>query len=168
MTTNPRRFYVRSPDGRMITGYDRPDAARAVALEYGDGAVLVDTLAQAYYPVAEEVAGGELLHSGVAGWTAGKSNPARDLIEAIRKGHPAVVHAFLTKGSDPNARDAKGGTALHWAAAKGSAEIVKLLLDAGADASVTDTGGKTPLDLAGEKGGGKVAEMLKGAIGANP
>lgn len=168
MTTDPHRFYVRSPDGRMITGYDRPDAAKAVALEYGDGAVVVDTLAQAYYPVAEEVVGGALLHSGVAGWTAGKSDPAKDLIEAIRKGYPAVVHAFLTKGSDPNARDAKGGAALHWAAAKGSAEIVKLLLDAGADADVTDTGGKTPLELAGEKGRAKVAELLKEATGSNP
>ena len=167
MTTVSQRFYVRSPDGRMITGYDRPDAAKAVALEYGDGAVVVDTLAQAYYPVAEEVTGGELLHSGVAGWTAGKSNPAKDLIEAVRKGHPAVVHAFLAKGSDPNARDSKGGTALHWAVAKGSAEIAQLLLDAGADPNATDAGGKTALDLAGEKGRVKVAAMLKGVIGAN-
>jgi ankyrin repeat protein len=144
----------------MITGYDRPDAAKAVALEYGDGAVVVDTLAQAYYPVAEEVIAGELLHAGVGGWNAGRQNPAKDLIEAIRKGYPAVVHAFLKKGSDPNSRDANGGTALHWAASRGSAEIAKLLLDAGADPSATDAGGRTPREVAAEKGRAQLAELL--------
>jgi len=162
--TDPHRYYVRSPDGRMITGYDRPDAAKAVALEYGEGAVLVDTLAQAYYPVAEEVTGGELLHGGIAGWNAGRQNPAKDLIEAIRKGHPAVVHAFLKKGSDPNSRDANGGTALHWAASRGNAEIAGLLLDAGADPAATDGEGKTPREIAESKGKMKVVEMLDGTV----
>ena len=162
MSDQPHRYYVRSPDGRMITGYDRPDAARAVALEYGEGAVLVDTLAQAYYPVAEEVIGGELLHAGVGGWNAGKQNPARDLIEAIRKGHPAVVHAFLAKGSDPNTRDANGGTALHWAASRGNAEIARLLLDAGADPAATDGDGSTPLQVAERKAKVKLVAILGG------
>lgn len=144
----------------MITGYDRPDVANAVALEYGDGAVVVDTLAQAYYPVAEEVIGGELLHTGVGGWNAGVRSPARDLIEAIRKGHPGVVHAFLVKGSDPNSRDGNGGTALHWAAARGSAEIVRLLLDAGADAGATDGDGNTALQIAQMKGRRELVDLL--------
>jgi len=160
MTNEPHRYYVRSPDGRMITGYDRPDAAKAVALDYGEGAVVVDTLARAYYPVAEEVIGGELLHAGVAGWNAGRSNPSRDLIEAIRKGYPAVVHAFLKKGSDPNARDANGGTALHWAASRGNAEIARLLLDAGADPSATDGDGNTPLQIAANKGKTEMVGIL--------
>lgn len=147
----------------MITGYDRPEAAKAVALEYGDGAVVVDTLAQAYYPVAEEVIGGELLHSGVGGWNAGRSDPARDLIEAIRKGHPAVVHAFLAKGSDANSRDAKGGTALHWAASRGSVEIAQLLLEAGADPAATDAEGNTPLRVAETKGRAALVDLLAGA-----
>jgi ankyrin repeat protein len=164
MTDEPYRYYVRSPDGRMITGYDRPEAAKAVALEYGEGAVVVDTLARAYYPAAEEVIGGELLHSGVGGWNAGRPNPSRDLIEAIRKGHAAVVHAFLKKGSDPNSRDANGGTALHWAASRGNAEIARLLLYAGADPAATDGEGNTPLDVAVEKGKSKLVEMLGGAV----
>jgi hypothetical protein len=94
MTDETHRYYVRSPDGRMITGYDRPDAAKAVALEYGEGAVVVDTLARAYYPAAEEVIGGELLHAGVAGWNASRSDPSRDLIEAIRKGHAGFEAAY--------------------------------------------------------------------------
>jgi ankyrin repeat protein len=164
MTDEQHRYYVRSPGGRMITGYDRPDAAKAVALEYGEGAVVVDTLARAYYPAAEEVIGGELLHAGVAGWNAGKSNPTRDLIEAIRKGHPAVVHAFLRKSSDPNARDANGGTALHWAASRGNTEIARLLLDAGADPAATDGDGNTPLQIAEKKGKAKLVEMLNGTV----
>ncbi len=47
MTTAARRFYVRSPDGRMIIGYDDPNAAKAAALEYGEGAHLVDLLRRA-------------------------------------------------------------------------------------------------------------------------
>ena len=164
MTDEPHRYYVRSPDGRMITGYDRPEAAKAVALDYGEGAVLVDTLARAYYPAAEEVIGGELLHAGVAGWNAGKSSPSRDLIEAIRKGHAAVVHAFLKKGSDPNSRDANGGTALHWAASRGNAEIARLLLDAGADPAATDGDGNTPLQIAETKGKAKLVELLDATV----
>jgi len=160
MTDEPHRYYVRSPDGRMITGYDRPEAAKAVALEYGEGSVVVDTSARVYYPAAEEVIGGELLHAGVAGWNAGKPNPSRDLIEAIRKGHVAVVHAFLKKGSDPNSRDANGGAALHWAASRGNAEIARLLLDAGADPAATDGDGNTPQQVAEKKGKARVAEIL--------
>lgn len=161
MAAQPHRYYVRSPDGRLITGYDRPDAARAVALDYGEGAVVVDTLAQAYYPVAEEVIGGELLHAGVGGWNAGRQDPGRDLVEAIRKGHPAVVHAFLVKGADPDTRDANGGTALHWAASRGNAEIARLLLDAGADRSATDDEGHTPAQVAERKGRTGLVALLR-------
>ena len=37
------------------------------------------------------------------------------LIEGIKKGHAAIVHAFLAKGASANARDAKGGPALRGA-----------------------------------------------------
>jgi hypothetical protein len=32
MTTSAQRFYIRSPDGRKIVGYDDLNAARAVAV----------------------------------------------------------------------------------------------------------------------------------------
>jgi ankyrin repeat protein len=72
----------------------------------------------------------------------------------------AVVHAFLTRGSDPNARDANGGTALHWAASRGSVEIARLLLDAGADALATDAQGNTALQVAERKGRRALVEFL--------
>ena len=37
------RFYVRSPDGRGIAGYDRRETAEYVAMEYGKGTHVVDT-----------------------------------------------------------------------------------------------------------------------------
>lgn len=74
MTDESHRYYVRSPDGRMITGYNRPEAANAVALDYGGGAVIVDTLAQAYYPVAEEVLASCCMAASPAGAPA---NPTR-------------------------------------------------------------------------------------------
>ena len=35
----------------------------------------------------------------------------RDLLEGIKKGHVAIVHAFLAKGADPDATDKNGGPA---------------------------------------------------------
>ncbi len=47
MTTSAQRFYIRSPDGRMIVGFDDLNAAGAVALDYGEGAHLVEPLQRA-------------------------------------------------------------------------------------------------------------------------
>ena len=107
-----RRYYVRSPDGHVIAGFDHLLDAQAAALAQGDGACLIDTQAQAYHPMAEEVTGGALEFVGVGGWDTGRFGLDRDLIEAIKKGHVAIVHAFLAKGADADAVDAtrsKGG-----------------------------------------------------------
>jgi len=114
------RFYVISPNGRMILGLDLAEAAEATALEYGDGAQVVDTLAKNYQPMLQEVMNGELVISGVSGWDTGKPGQLdRDLIEAVKKGRAVIVRAFLEKGASANARDRNGGTALHWAAGTG-------------------------------------------------
>ena len=52
MTTGAQRYYVRSPDGGRIVGYEDLNVATAVALDYGEGVHLVDTNAQAYHPIA--------------------------------------------------------------------------------------------------------------------
>lgn len=167
--TPPRtyRYYVRSPDGRAIYGFDRLEAATAVALEYGVGAALVDTLAQAYYPIIQEVqataSGKELVFGAVGGWDTGRFGLDRDLIEAVKKGSAAIAHAFLAKGADPNARDGHGGPALHWAAARGKADIVSLLLQSGADVQATDGKGQSALDVARGRNAAEVVALLTNA-----
>ncbi len=47
MTTGAQRFYIRSPDGKMIVVFDDLNVAGAVALDYGEGAHLVELLQRA-------------------------------------------------------------------------------------------------------------------------
>jgi len=161
------RYYVRSPDGRAIFGFDEAEAARAVALEYGVGAALIDTLAQAYHPMLQEVQAGPegkaLVYAPIGGWDTGRFHLDRDLIEAVKKGSAAIAHAFLAKGASANARDAKGGTALHWAVGRGALPIVELLLQQGADVHGTDGVGQTALAVALKKGREEIAERLRAA-----
>lgn len=49
------------------------------------------------------------------------------------------------KGSGVDLRDARGRTALHWAATRGDSGAVAALLDAGADRDAADAAGSTPL-----------------------
>lgn len=161
------RYYVRSPDGRAIFGLDMIEVARTVALEYGEGACLVDTLAQAYHPmlqvVTREPAGLALVFSAIGGWDTGRFTLDRDLIEAVKKGSAPIVHAFIEKGASANARDANGGTALHWAAGRGSLDVVALLLAKGADVNARDSAGQTALDVAIKKDRGAITERLRAA-----
>ncbi len=162
---SPRRYYVRSPDGRAIFGFDSAAAAETVALEYGIGAVVVDTLAQAYVPMLQEVApaegGPRLVLGPIGGWDTGRFDLDRDLIEAVKKGHVAIVHAFLAKGASANARDARGGSALHWAAGRGKLDVVQLLLDEGADAGARDGAGRTAPDVAECRSRFEIADLLR-------
>lgn len=162
------RYWVRSRDGRAIFGFDRLEAATTAALEMPVGAHLVDTMAQAYFPVLQEVkafdgGGRALVYLPFGGWDNGRFGLDRDLIEGIKKGHVAIVHAFLAKGASPDARDPKGGTALHWAVGSGRAEIVALLLKSGADRQAVDGSGQTPADVARRKGRLALAEMIDAA-----
>jgi ankyrin repeat protein len=55
------------------------------------------------------------------------------LMTCTRMGNVSAVAALLKAGANPNAKeDARGQTALMWAAARGQAPIVKLLVDRGA------------------------------------
>lgn len=167
--TTPRtqRYFVRSPDGRAIFGVEHLEAARTVAFEYGDGAAVVDTLAQAYHPMLQEVrtvSGSKtLVFSPIGGWDTGRFSPDRDLIEAVKKGSAAIVHAFIAKGASPDATDPNGGSALHWAVGRGSLDVVTLLIAKGAAVDVRDATGKTPLDVARAKGRQAIADALQAA-----
>src|SRR5215831_18498470 len=52
---------------------------------------------------------------------------------AARVGNPQVVEQLLGKGADPNARAARGQTALMWAVAQEHPDVVKVLLAHGTD-----------------------------------
>jgi hypothetical protein len=159
----PSRYYARSPDGRAIHGFETPEAAETAALAHGEGAYVVDTLAQAYLPMLQEVRGGALVLAGYGGWDTGRFGLDRDLIEGIKKGHVAIVHAFLAKGANPDTRDRNGGPALHWAVGGGKLEIVRLLLDRGADTRAEDEQGQTALAVAQARGRDEIAQLLKEA-----
>ena len=56
--------------------------------------------------------------------------------------------APLKRRVDVNARQADGGTALHWAAHFGEVKIAELLIRAGARPGIADDTGVTPIHLA--------------------
>ncbi len=157
------RYFVRSPDGRAMYGFHEEEGAHTAALAYGDGALIVDTLAQAYRPMLQEVVDGTIVYAGYGGWDTGRFGVDRDFIEAIKKGHAVIVAAFLAKGADVNARDAHGGPALHWAVGTGKSEIVALLLEHGADPRAKDRHGATALELARKRGREDIAALLEAA-----
>ena len=162
-TAKQYRYYVRSPDGRAIFGFDNTEGARTAALAYGDGCFVIDTQAKAYSPMLQETVDGDLVVAGYGGWDTGRFGFDRDFVESIKKGHVAIVHAFLASGAQVNARDHHSGPALHWAVGGGKPEIVELLLDRGADVSAQDSQGQTALQIADTRGRTDIAELLKQA-----
>ena len=82
---------------------------------------------------------------------------------AAGEGHTDVVAALLKEGADPNERDEKSRTALHWATAyNDDPALIRVLLEAGADPKAQNAWGQTPLHLAKSR---QVADLLieKGA-----
>lgn len=79
--------------------------------------------------------------------TAGTIRAAQspDLIAAVRAGDAAKVKALLRTPGQATVRDARGNTALHWAALANDARLVARLLAAGWDARATNFAGATPL-----------------------
>ena len=156
------RFYVLSPDQAVIAGYDRQEAAEAVARDYGDGAHVVDTVAQVYHPLCQKVEDGELVYVEYGAWNTDANNRL-NVLEAVKKGYAPIVRAFIAKGSDVNATDRHGATALIWAAANGKADIVHLLLAQGADPGAKDNDGDSALAVARGRSNSEVAMILEAA-----
>jgi hypothetical protein len=74
------------------------------------------------------------------------------LIVAVRNGHREVADVLIRAGATLDARDERGSTALHWAAAKGDIELVRRLVEAGADINAKDVIGYTPAHVAAAMG----------------
>jgi ankyrin repeat protein len=76
----------------------------------------------------------------------------------------ATADALLEAGAAIDVGDARGRTALHYAAAAGYTDVAKLLVERGADLTVADHEGLTPLDAAN----GKISGRGRGAGAAHP
>jgi ankyrin repeat protein len=94
---------------------------------------------------------------------------ASPVADAAQAGDFDAVRTLLQGGADPNAAQADGLTALHWAALNDEVPIAQVLLYAGATVSpVTRVGGYTPLHLASQNGHGQmVLALLEGGADAN-
>jgi uncharacterized protein len=68
----------------------------------------------------------------------------------------AAARVLLDAGADVNARDTRGRTALHAAAAQGYTDVAKFLVERGADLKAADNDGVLPVDAAlGKLRGGR-------------
>jgi len=74
-----------------------------------------------------------------------RSMEPSELIAAIRGNDLRKARELLEVPEQVQARDARGNTALHWAALAGDAPLVSRLLAAGLDARATNSAGATPL-----------------------
>ena len=88
------------------------------------------------------------------------------LLRATEAGDVAEMQALLQRGADVQARNARGWTPLHVAAAGGEPTVVALLLQHGADVHAQSYVGMTPLDNAIARGSKKAVTDLLRAHGA--
>ncbi|MDB4342093.1 ankyrin repeat domain-containing protein [bacterium] len=83
------------------------------------------------------------------------------ILAAAYNGNIATVKQHLAAGTDVNAADENGWTALHQAAFKGRKEIAELLITKGADVNAKDEDGGTPLDVAIKYKQTETADLLR-------
>jgi ankyrin repeat protein len=92
------------------------------------------------------------------------------LLHAIQYSRFAGARALLEMGADPDAKDAKGRTALHRMLAKGiDTRYFRLFADHGARGDIPDDSGRTAADIMRRKkdpGFHRLADRLKGDGGA--
>jgi ankyrin repeat protein len=90
--------------------------------------------------------------------------PTAQVAEAAMRKDAQAVRSLLRQGSDVNAAQGDGMTALHWAAMQGDADLAGVLLYAGANVrATTRLGGYTPLHLASQSGSTAVINALVAA-----
>ena len=99
---------------------------------------------------------------------AGATPPEAPVADAAMRGDVEAVRGLLQRGSDPDAAQGDGMTALHWAAELGNEALARVLVDAGASLEpTTRLGAYRPLHLAARNGhAGVLRVLLEG--GASP
>jgi ankyrin repeat protein len=84
-----------------------------------------------------------------------------DFFVAIKNDNASNLQSLLSRGFDPNTRDAKGQTGLNIALLERSAKTAKLLLaQPGIDINLQNSAGESPLMMAALKGDMSAAQML--------
>jgi ankyrin repeat protein len=83
-----------------------------------------------------------------------------NLMRASAKGDLETVKKLLNEGSDVNAADNNGRTALHEAAWGGKTDVVKLLIEKGVSVNAADSSGYTAIMRAAEEGHAAVVAQL--------
>jgi ankyrin repeat protein len=86
--------------------------------------------------------------------------PDISIHEAIKEGDIQAVKQHLATGTDVNAKDERGGTALYSAAVVGLNEIAELLINKGADVRVKNKASFTPLHEGAYNGHKEIVELL--------
>jgi len=101
---------------------------------------------------------GALVLSLLLSWLSAARSPVAD---AANLQDLATVRQLLREGSDVNAAQGDGMTALHWAAERGDVAMAQILLYAGANVSAgTRIGHYTPLHIASRKAHLDVVKLL--------
>lgn len=99
---------------------------------------------------------------------AAAAPPESPVADAAQADNVEQVRSLLRQGTDVNAAQADGRTALHWAALNDNEEMLTLLLYAGAAVEPrTRVGGYTPLHLAARAGHSRIVTALLEA-GSDP
>jgi len=89
------------------------------------------------------------------------------LIDAAKSGDKEALRTLLQKGTNVNAAEGDGSTALHWASYRDDIETADLLIRAGAKVNAANDLGVTPLWTASQNGSEAMVRRLLEA-GANP
>lgn len=94
-------------------------------------------------------------------WAALGQDPGDEMRRAASEGNVARVKQLLEAGTDVNAANRYGGTALAFACDRGQVEVVKLLLQHGANPNAQDTFyNATPITWAAMKGHVEISRLL--------
>ena len=93
-------------------------------------------------------------------WATDKPSTSAPLADAVEKQDRDKIETLLKQGSDVNAAQPDGMTALHWAAYHEDEQTAKRILTAGGKAKAESRYGVTPLSIACRNGNASIVQLL--------